>query len=110
MTKIIVVLFVILPSVLPAENKYGEVDYLQKQFLQWVGETPLTDEYQKVVFLRVNAALNLDPVIKLPQYILFVDRNPSVQLAILVFVDPLDDCLTIIGADRVSTGNRVTRI
>ncbi len=109
MTKIIVVLFVILPSVLPAGNKCEEVSYMQKQFLQWVGETPLTDEYQKVVFLRVNAALNLDPVIKSPQYVLFVDRNPSVQLAVLIFVDPLDDRLTIIGADKVSTGNYARR-
>lgn len=109
MVKIVVVLFIILPSMLLAENEHAEINYLQKQFLQRVGGIPLTDEYKRVVFSRVNVALNLDPVIKSPQYVLFVDRNPFVQLAVLIFVDPLDDRLTIIGADKVSTGNSARR-
>lgn len=98
------IFFIVLPNALLAENGCVEVDSLQEQFVQQVGGIPLTDEYREIVSSKINAALDLNPVIKSSQYVLFVDRNPSVQLATLLFVNSPDD-LVVIGVEKVSTGN-----
>jgi hypothetical protein len=36
---------------------------------------------------------------------LFVDRNPNVQLATLLFVNPIKNEIIFVGSDKVSTGN-----
>lgn len=106
MKIVLFVLLVILPGkLLGQQGECLEAVYLQERFVQQVGEVPLTNDYKRIVLSQVDGALDSKKVISLPQYVLFVDRNPSIQLAVLLFVSPLDNFVAVIGADKVSTGN-----
>jgi len=106
---VLAVLFAVLLNV-PTEDKQGtEADYLREQFAKQVGGVCLSESYKEIIFSQVGAALDSNKVMESPQYLLFVDRNPSVQIATLLFVDPSDNCMTVIGADKVSTGNSARR-
>jgi hypothetical protein len=105
MKAVSLALFVVLPSLLSARNECVGTDYLQDQFVSQVGGVPLADKYKDIVFMQVSLALYSNRVIDSSQYLLFVDRNPSVQVAVLLFVNLSNDCLVFVGADKVSTGN-----
>lgn len=105
--------FLIFQGGLLAEHKCAdEVSYLQQRFTQMVGklkvvegEKDITEKYKQDISNRVLIAVYSRVDIKLPQYIFFVDRNPSKQRGLLFLVDPLQ-CKTIfIGGVKVSTGN-----
>jgi len=101
-----VVFFFLLPLVVWAEGRcVDQAVHLRSLFSQEVEGISLGDEYKGMVFSKINSALDSNPEIKSSQYMLLIDRNPSVQLAILFFVNTEDGTFVIVGADKVSTGN-----
>lgn len=94
----------------PSGNRItNEADYLRETFSEQVGSISVTEEYREIVFSKVSTTMEESGVICSPQYLLFVDRNPSVQLVTLLFVNPDGKHMTVIGTDKVSTGNPARR-
>jgi len=53
----------------------------------------------------VRKFLSLDKEVKRSQYFLYVDRNPSQQIALVGFFNAMNSSVIVIGLDKISSGN-----
>ncbi len=84
-----------------------EVQRIQAIFNETVGgEVVLDIDYLNQI--SQDAAwrfLSLDEEVRQSQYFLYVDRNPSKQIAFVGFFNVLDGSVAIVGLDKISSGN-----
>jgi len=90
----------------PSSGQEFQVKKMQDEFARIVGNhTALEPEYFKTMTVDI-AKLILDVEQPLEsQYFVFVDRNPRRQVILTCFLNSQDKSITLIGVDKVSTGN-----
>jgi len=83
-----------------------EVEKMQGEFNKVVGNhMALEPEYVKTVTADIAKLItNVQQPIE-PQYFVYVDRQPLKQMIFVCFFDAQNNVVTLIGADKVSTGN-----
>jgi len=90
----------------PSNGEYFEVKKMQDEFNRIVGrETTLEPEYFKTAVADIARLISevRHPVES--QYFVYVDRNPRRQAILTCFLNSRDKSITLIGADKASTGN-----
>jgi hypothetical protein len=83
-----------------SQQNITEINDLIKKFAEQVNSISLEKDYEKIVLEKLDSQK-----IETAQYLLFVDRNPEKQIAIVFFVDPKNKQVILIGADKISTGD-----
>ncbi|MEI6843046.1 MAG: hypothetical protein WCK48_00845 [bacterium] len=89
----------------PIISPLSEPERLKEWFAERVGGITISATYEAEILGIIRTVIQTAHIIESPQYVLFVDRNPTVQLGTLVFVEPDSRQIFIIGTDKVSTGN-----
>ncbi len=80
---------------------------LRETFLDEVGGIPLSPEQEQLYHADIlRQLLQQNAVPDTDQYLLYVDRNPGVQIALIALVEAKTMRIITIGADKVSTGRR----
>ncbi len=87
-----------------------EVEKLQAEFGKIVGsKLKLEESYLRLILEdAIGKILNIKENSQ-SQYFIYVDRNPEKQIILVCFFDSARKNITIIGADKVSTGNQNRR-
>ncbi len=93
-----------------AETNISEVQKLQTEFEKNVGfkimleedylKSVLGDAVRKILDIKENGQ---------SQYFIYVDRNPEKQIILVCFFDLALKNITVIGADKISTGSQKRR-
>ncbi len=106
----LVILFLILVEVRMAEANDLEVKKLQAEFEKIVGsELTLEEGYLKLILEDATQEILNTKENSQSQYFIYVDRNPEKQIILICFFDSMSKNITVIGADKVSTGNQDRR-
>jgi hypothetical protein len=90
----------------PSSGQYFEVKRMQDEFNRIVGnQAALEPEYFKTAAVDMAKLISgIEQPIE-PQYFVYVDRHPGRQVILTCFLNFQDSSVTLIGADKVSTGN-----
>ena len=86
-----------------------EVLKLSTAFKEEVGANAISESYRKTVESEVLRIMDGEKVFSKEQYLVFVDRNPAVQIGSVVYLDPSVKNIVIVGTFSVSTGNPYRR-
>ena len=106
----LVALFFLSVGVRAAEASEPEVEKLQAEFEKIVGsKLTLEEGYLRLVLEDVAQRILSVKENGQSQYFIYVDRNPEKQIILVCFFDSARKNITIIGADKVSTGNQNRR-
>lgn len=110
MLVFLVTLFLPSVEIVMAEASEPEVEKLQAEFEKIVGfkltleegylRLVLEDAVGKILSIKENGQ---------SQYFVYVDRNPKKQIILICFFDSARKNITVIGADKISTGNQNRR-
>ncbi|MBI5045929.1 MAG: murein L,D-transpeptidase [Candidatus Niyogibacteria bacterium] len=104
MVAAILMLFVILVQVSWAKN--SETIKLRALFQQNVGNIPIEADYwQDVKSYALKTISGIGADFNVSQYFVYVDRNPQKQFIFVCYYDAKSRDISLIGADKVSTGN-----
>ena len=108
MKKIIVCLLLPVLSLLAVSAQIvdsWEIQRMQNEFESRVGLMVLEEDYSRLIL--ADAADKIESIKgNVPsQYFVYADRNPKKQMILVCFFDSATRRITIIGADKISTGN-----
>ncbi|MDP3004106.1 MAG: murein L,D-transpeptidase [Candidatus Azambacteria bacterium] len=109
---IIFLVTLFLPSVeiVIAEASEPEVEKLRAEFEKIVGfKLTLEEGYLKLVLEDAVGKILSIKENGQSQYFIYVDRNPEKQIILICFFDSVRKNITVIGADKISTGNQNRR-
>lgn len=81
----------------------------QTAFAREVGGTDTDTAYRDIVAHQAEGLIRQSQRFDSPQFFLLVDRNHAVQRAFLAFFDAAGGKVTLIGAEKTSTGNPARR-
>lgn len=106
----LITLFLLSVEISMAEASEPEVEKLRAEFEKIVGfkltleegylRLVLEDAVEKILSIKENGQ---------SQYFIYVDRNPEKQIILICFFDSARKNITVIGADKISTGNQNRR-
>jgi hypothetical protein len=86
------------------EKSLDEVKKLQDEFKKNINGNNILDKNYLDLVLK-NATNMILNKTNNSQYFFYIDRNPDKQLGFVYFFDYLDKNVTLIGIDKISTGN-----
>ena len=97
-------------SIRAAETSEPEVEKLRAEFEKIVGFKLTPEEGYLRLVLRdaIGKILSVKENDR-SQYFIYVDRNPEKQIILVCFFDSARKSITVIGADKISTGNQRRR-
>lgn len=103
-------LFFLSVEIAMTEASEPEVEKLQVEFEEIVGfKLILEESYLRLVLEdAIGKILNIKESGQ-SQYFIYVDRNPERQIILVCFFDSARQNITVIGADKISTGNQKRR-
>jgi hypothetical protein len=106
----LVALFLLSVEIGVTEASEPEVEKLQAEFEKIVGfKLTLAEDYLKLVLEDATQKILNIKENSQSQYFVYVDRNPEKQIILVCFFDSVRKNITVIGADKISTGNQNRR-
>ena len=93
-----------------AEANESEVEKLQVEFEKIVRfKLTLEEDYLRLVLKDAIGKILSIKENSYSQYFIYIDRNPEEQVILVCFFDSVRKNITVIGADKISTGNQNRR-
>ena len=90
-----------------AEANESEVEKLQVEFEKIVRfKLTLEEDYLRLVLKDAIGKILSIKENSYSQYFIYIDRNPEEQVILVCFFDSVRKNITVIGADKISTGNQ----